>query len=164
MKQECGHPMTRLYVIDCANSLIAGSTLVTAMNLFHHSNSKSPAREFGLSWYRNFMRRNNNNLENRRGERQHQLRKYWTTHENFVTMYDRVYATMVDEKVATPLDESDYYFINRAGSRFNTEEEDVVHHIKHCLSHPRYALFGDEVGTDTNQMDDGKMEVRVTLA
>ena len=49
------------------------------------------------------MKRNNNKLENRRGERQHQLIKYWTTHENFVTMYDRVYATMVDAKVATPL-------------------------------------------------------------
>ena len=50
------------------------------------------------------MRRNNNKLENRRAERQRQLRKYWMTHENFVTMYDRVYVAMVDEKVATPLD------------------------------------------------------------
>ena len=24
MNQECGHPMNRLYVIDCANSLITG--------------------------------------------------------------------------------------------------------------------------------------------
>ena len=38
MKQECGQPMTRLDVIDCAKSLITGSTLVTAMNRFHHSN------------------------------------------------------------------------------------------------------------------------------
>ena len=28
------------------------------------------------------------------------------THENFVTMYDRVYAKMVDAKVATPMEES----------------------------------------------------------
>ena len=103
MKQECGQPMTRLDVIGCANSVITGSTLVTAMNCFHHSNSKSPAIEFGLTWYRNFMRNNNNNLENRRGKRQHQLIKYWKTHENFVTMYDRVYAAMVGAKVATPL-------------------------------------------------------------
>ena len=105
MNQECGHPMTRLDVIDCENYLITGSTLLTAMNRFHCSNSKSPAREFGLTRYRNSMRRNNNKLENRRGERQHQLRKYWTTHENFVTMYDCVYSAMVDAKVATPLDE-----------------------------------------------------------
>ena len=52
------------------------------------------------------MRRNNNKIENRRGERKHQLQKYWMTHENFVTMYDRVYATMVDAKVATPMEES----------------------------------------------------------
>ena len=51
------------------------------------------------------MGRNKSNLENRRGERQYQPRKYWTTHENFVTMYDCVYAAMVVEKVATPLDE-----------------------------------------------------------
>ena len=105
MKQECGRPMTRLDVIDCVNSLITGSTLVTALNRFHHSNSKSPEREFGLNWYRNFMRRNINKIENIRGETQHQLRRYWTTHENFVTMYDCVYAAMVVEKVATPLDE-----------------------------------------------------------
>ena len=97
MKQDCFHPMTRSDVIDCANFLITGSTLVTAMNHFHHSNSKSPAREFGLTWYRNFMRRNNNKLENRRGERKNQLGKYWTTHEKFVTMYDRVYAAMLAE-------------------------------------------------------------------
>ena len=44
IKQECGHPMTRLDVIDCVDSLITGSTLVTGMNHFHQSNSKSPAR------------------------------------------------------------------------------------------------------------------------
>ena len=36
MKQECGQPMTRLDIIDFVNSLITGSTLLTAMNLFHH--------------------------------------------------------------------------------------------------------------------------------
>ena len=106
MNQECGHPMNRLDVIDCANSLITGSTIVTAMDRFHHPNSKSSAREFGQNWYRNFMGGNNNKPENRRGERKHQLRKYWRTHEKSVTMYDRVYAVMVDAKVATPLDES----------------------------------------------------------
>ena len=42
MKQDCGKPMTRLEVIDCVNSLITGSTLVTATNSFHHLNYKSP--------------------------------------------------------------------------------------------------------------------------
>ena len=107
MKQEYGHLINRLDVIDCKKSLITGSTLVTAMHCFHHYNSKSPSREFGIIWYRNFMRRNNNKLENRRGERQNKLRKYWTAHENFFTMYDRVYDAMVDAKLATPMDESD---------------------------------------------------------
>ena len=62
---------------------------------------------------------------------------------------------MVDAEVAAPLDESDYYFINRYGSRVKTEEEAASHQIKHRLSHPQYVLFGDEVGTYTNQMDDG---------
>ena len=44
MKQECGQPITRLDFIDCAKYLITGSTLVTAMNRFHRSNSKSPAK------------------------------------------------------------------------------------------------------------------------
>ena len=67
------------------------------------------------------MRRNNNRLENRRGERQHKLRKYSTTNENFVTMYDRVYDAMVDAKVDKPREESSYYFINIAGIRVKTE-------------------------------------------
>ena len=46
MNQECGQPMTRLDVIYWDNSLITGSTLVTAMNIFHRSNSEYPAIEF----------------------------------------------------------------------------------------------------------------------
>ena len=79
-------------------------------------------------------------------------------------MYDRVYAAMVDTKVANALDESDYYFINIDKKRVNTEEDDADHHIKHRLSHPQYFLFGDEVGTDTNHMGDGKMEVSIKLS
>ena len=69
------------------------------------------------------MRREKNKIENRRGDRQNQPRKYWTTHENIVTMYHHVYAAIVDANLATPMDESEYYFINRAGSRVNIEEE-----------------------------------------
>ena len=49
-------------------------------------------------------------------------------------MYDRVYAEMADAKVATPLGESEYYFVKRARGRVNTEEEDAVHQIKYHLS------------------------------
>ena len=64
MNQESGQTMTQFDVIDCSNSLITVSTLVTAMNFFHQSNSKSPTREFGITWHRN---RRKNLLENRRG-------------------------------------------------------------------------------------------------
>ena len=94
-------------------------------------------------------------LENRRGERQHKLRKDWTTHVNFVTMYNPVYVAMLDSKVAISLDKSDYYFINIAGRRVKTEKEASYHYIKHCLSHPQYIIFGYEVVTDTNQMYGG---------
>ena len=50
------------------------------------------------------MRIKKDKLESRIVERQHKLRKYWTKHENFVTMHDHVYAEMVDARVATPLD------------------------------------------------------------
>ena len=70
-------------------------------------------------------------------------------------MCDRVYAAMVDAKVATPLKKAEYYFINVSRSRFNTEEEAAGHQIKHHLCHSQYVLFWDEVGTYTNQMDDG---------
>ena len=71
-------------------------------------------------------------------------------------MYDCVYAAMADEKLATPLEKSEYYFINRSGRRLNTEEEAAGHKIKHHLSQTQYVMFGYEVCTNTNQMDDGK--------
>ena len=77
------------------------------MNLFHQSNSKTPTRKFGLTWYRNFTKIKKDQLESRRGERQHKLRKYWTKHEKIVTMYDHVNTTIVDAKLATHLDESE---------------------------------------------------------
>ena len=104
MKQEGGQPMTRNNVIDSANSIITGSNIPTAMNHFHQSNSTAPKIKFGPTWYRKFARRKKHHLENRRGERQHQVRKYWTTHEKIITMYGRVYAAIVDAKLATPLD------------------------------------------------------------
>ena len=48
--------------------------------------------------------RNRYQLENIRIKRQHYLRKDCTTHENFVTMYDYVYGTMVYAKLAAPLE------------------------------------------------------------
>ena len=79
-------------------------------------------------------------------------------------MYDLVYNAMVDTNSDTPLEESEYWFINRSERLVKIEEEAVDHHINHHISHPQCVLFGDEVGTDTNQIDDGKMEVRVALA
>ena len=70
-------------------------------------------------------------------------------------MCDRVYAAMMDTKVATPMEKTEYYFIIRSESWVKTEEKAAVHHIKHPISHIQYFLFGDEVGTNTNQMDDG---------
>ena len=69
-------------------------------------------------------------------------------------MYDRLYAAMVDAKVATPLDKSEYYRINRTGSRVKTGEDPACHQIKHCLSHPQYVLFVYEVGVHINHMED----------
>ena len=70
-------------------------------------------------------------------------------------MYDHVYAEMVDENVATPMDESEYYFINISGRQVKTEEEAAGHHISHHIIHPNCIMFRDEVGTDTNHMDYG---------
>ena len=71
VKQEFGHPTTLYYFIDCANSFIAVLTLVTTINCFNLSNSKSPTKESGLTWYRNFMRRRKYQLESQRSKRKH---------------------------------------------------------------------------------------------
>ena len=58
MKEKCGHPITINDVIDCANSFITGSILVTATNRFYQYNLKTPIRKFGITRYINVMRRN----------------------------------------------------------------------------------------------------------
>ena len=51
---------------------------------------------------------------------------------------------MVDTKVATPREESDYYLIDISGSTFKTDKKTEEDQIKHHLSHHQYVMFGEQ--------------------
>jgi hypothetical protein len=68
-------------------------------------------------------------------------RAKWATYENIEEMYNRVYQALVDSGVAKYTDES------------KTKLE---------MLHPKYLLFGDELGINTNMKDSGnRKEKRV---
>ena len=69
-------------------------------------------------------------------------------------MYDLTYEVWVSSRVAVKLPESDWHYVDAGGNR-TTEENRVGRLVKHKLLHPEYVLFGDEVGTDTCQEDNG---------
>ena len=100
------------------------------------------------------MIRNRNKLENRRGERQHQL-KHFGRHLKNPLPCMTAYILQCGCNGSYYHGKSQYYFNNRAVNRVNTKEEAAYNHIKYHLYHIQYVLFGDEVDTDTNQMDDG---------
>jgi hypothetical protein len=83
-------------------------------------------------------------------------RSEWTTFENFSEMYTLVYEQIVDAGVAKRLSIEDHFWLNLSGDRVETEEAAFGLKIEVDITHPEWILFGDEVGTDINQKDDGK--------
>ncbi len=101
------------------------------------------------------MQRQKKVLSSCKGSRKHNARQDWTTYDNIETMYDLVYEQMVDAGIAHHLPEEEHYSVDEAGKVVNSSEESAGHKCKIKLTHPEWLLFGDEVGTDTAQDEDG---------
>ena len=70
-------------------------------------------------------------------------------------MYDLVYEQMVDAGVARRLPESEQYWVGEDGEKVESEVDAVGMKVKIEITHPQWILFGDEVGTDLSQKEDG---------
>ena len=103
------------------------------------------------------MRRHALPLSRAKGTRIAACRLEWTTFENILEMYNLIYAHMVDAGLARSLSIEEQFWVNHCGDRVETEEEAFGSKIDVDITHPEWILFGDEVGTDINQKDDGQM-------
>ncbi len=70
-------------------------------------------------------------------------RRTWVTRENFENMYENVYKTMVEAGVAEELEEA--------------IQLDAGLPTKYKLIVPDHVLFVDETGSNTNQLNDGRV-------
>ena len=84
-------------------------------------------------------------------------RTEWMTYENVELVYNLVYEQMVRAGVAKALAPEDYYYVDDKGEKVSSKEESIGLLVEIELMHPEWILFGDEVGTDISQKNDGNV-------
>ncbi|CAJ1940936.1 unnamed protein product [Cylindrotheca closterium] len=141
--------------IALANSLVKGSELEDKLKDFHSKIKVQPTELLGKRWFKGFMNRHRDILNTGRGSKQDRARKDWTTYENVQQMYELVYEQMLRAGIAVRLPESEHYWVGKEGQIVDSEDKAAGHKCTIKLIHPEYLLFGDEVGTDTAQDQDG---------
>jgi hypothetical protein len=72
-------------------------------------------------------------------------------------MYSLVYVQMVEAGLAKNLSVEEQSWVNHYGDRVETGEEAFGSKIEVDITHPEWILFGDQVGTDINQKEDGQI-------
>ena len=70
-------------------------------------------------------------------------------------MYELVYDQMVSACLAPVLPESEQYWIDKNGEKVHSESDAIGMKVKIKITHPKWILFGDEVGTDISEYEDG---------
>lgn len=71
-------------------------------------------------------------------------------------MYDLVYEQMIAAGIAVALAEDEQYWVDENGETVDSSAG-VGLKVKVKITHPEWLLFGDEVGTDISQKNDGNV-------
>ncbi|KAL3804780.1 hypothetical protein ACHAW5_001887 [Stephanodiscus triporus] len=104
-------------------------------------------------WWRGFLRRHEDKLVTKRGEKFALNRSDWTTLPNIKQMYEVIYDEMVDANVAVSLDSPVFTDIDGKPEDHETKRFGLAQHIK--ITKPEWILFADESGFNTSQKKDG---------
>jgi hypothetical protein len=153
-----GAALTKDQVINLADSLIKGTSFHDEFVAFKKKRGLFVPKEgiiVGNGWYNGFMERNSAIIHRRQGRVKDMKRHSWCVYENFESMYESVYKTMVKSNVAEEL-ESECFF-DKKGNIVQTKEESFGLPSKYKLKHPNYCIFVDETGKNTNMKADGKV-------
>ena len=147
---------------------------ITLMNdMIENTNTKQKLIEFQQSrklgtygfekgkvtsgWWRGFLRRHEDKLVTKRGEKFALNRHDWTTLPNIKQMYDVIYDEMVDACVAVSLQIPIFTDINGIPEDHETKRFGLAQPIK--ITKPEWILFADESGFIMSQKKDGGMLV-----
>ena len=103
------------------------------------------------------MKRYKDELDVANGYKVSSTRTKWVTYANIEKMYELVYTQMVNAGVARWLPSSERYYVNDEGDKLESEGDSVGLKVTVEITHPEWILFGDEVGTDISQKDDGNV-------
>jgi hypothetical protein len=115
---------------------------------------KNTAATLGKKYWENFCPWNAIEIERKKAVESDSKRDAWCTKDNFATMYDEKYKTMVWAGVAEEVPEA--VFQDRKGNtvlEHNPTRYDRKTKFK--LTHPERVIFVDEVGENTSQKQDG---------
>jgi len=81
-------------------------------------------------------------------------RTEWVTFDNINRMYDLVYNQMVAAGVARRLSPAEHYWGIKWG-KIENESEACGLKVEIEITHPGWIIFGNEVGTELSQKDEG---------
>jgi hypothetical protein len=100
-------------------------------------------QRLGDAWYRGFLSCHQDQLTRNASAVKDLKRRTWVKTENFKNMYENVYKMMVEAGIAEVVEEA---IQHEAGLL-----------TKYKLTHPKYLVFVNETGCNTNQLNDGKV-------
>jgi hypothetical protein len=97
--QRIGQPLSPTTFLELANSLIQGTPLEEKLLASKHGGNSGKAN--GIRNYTLFMKRHKDEIDSRCPRRLPADRTKWTTYPNIESMYDMVYAVLVEAGVAS---------------------------------------------------------------
>lgn len=149
--QRIGQPLNQTSFLELANSLIEGTPLEKKV-LASKKGGKS-GKANGIRYYSLFLQRHKEEIDSKCPRKFPADRTTWTTYSNIDSMYDMVYAVLVDAGVASRADSPQW--TDKSGHPVETEAEAFGSLVEFIVDHPEYFLFVNELGKNTNQKDAG---------
>lgn len=159
---QMGKPISVSQGLLLANSLIKGTPMKQKIEkfqkdrkMFGDKDGSSTGMTLGKTYWKLFMRRHGQELQASRAVKFASSRQEWATYQNFEAMYELCYMGMVKAGVAEELPDGAEVLMDEHGSIVESEKEAFGLPVKHRVIRPDHILFVDEVGSNTNQKNDG---------
>ncbi len=142
---KMGQPalLTKSTIIEFANSLIAKTEHQAKVETAKKLCRLEDEENLGTAWNRGFLACHSSPLTTSGTVIKDVKRRTWVTRENFENMYENIYKTMVEAGMEEELSKA---IQHKAGLPTNYQ-----------LTKPKYVLFVDEIGCNTNQLNDGRV-------
>ena len=151
---EMNQPLSCEQGLGLIRSLVKNDTMKQEISSWIRKNChpKSEDEELiGAGYWRNFMKRNKDKLQSKRGKLFPQSRDDWCTYDNLKEMYDMIYDLLTKAGVAKILETPQY--MDKFG---NIVDEASAYGlmVKHEITHPDYFIHVDEFGDNLDMTKD----------